>query len=232
MKKISSNLRVTEIATAANNFIRLYQGDANVGADVFLKTTMADIANLSGQLTEAIQRGVVKVGLDEADAARDDVIRDLGTLIEGYTAIPFVDQKDAARALKCIFDKYGKRIASEPFAVESSLIESMIIDFKVPEALTAIAILPGVAELLAQLRTAQDAFNAASDRRTEINAAIKQPTASELKKELVLLLNDRLIPFLDIMGMVNPDVFGAFTKQIEVEIERANATVAKRGTKE
>ena len=231
MRKLSSKLRVTEIATIASNLIRQYQWDTNVSTDDFLKKTIDGIDELSGQLTESIQRGTTKLGLDEADAVRDDAIRALGTLIEGYTAIPFEDQKEAAYALKSIFDKYGKRIASEPFAVESSLIESMIFDFNTPITLAAVATLPGVTELLGQLRAAQDAFNTASDKQTEANAAEKPPSATAIKKDMLTLFNDRLIPYLNTMMMANPDVFATFARQAEVEIDRANATVTQRSTK-
>ncbi len=231
MKKVSSKLRVTEIATIANNLIRQYQWDPNINSDAFLKKTVDEIDELSGRLTESIQRGTTKLGLDEADAVRDEAIRDLGTLIDGYTAIPFADQKEAAYAIKSIFDKYGKRIAIEPFAVESSLIESMLVDFSTPITIAAIQSLPGVAELIVKLRKAQDDFNAASDKQTA-NAADKPASATELKKEMLTLLNDKLIPYLNTMMMANPDVFGTFAKQAEVEIDRANATVTKRSNDE
>ena len=231
MKKVSNNLRVTEIATIANNLIRQYQWDPNINSDAFLKKTVDEIDELSGRLTESIQRGATKLGLDEADAVRDEAIRDLGTLIDGYTAIPFANQKEAAYALKSIFDKYGKRIAIEPFAVESSLIESMLVDFSTPITIAAIQNLPGVAELIVKLRKAQDDFNAASDKQTA-NAADKPASATELKKEMLTLLNDKLIPYLNTMMMANPDVFGTFAKQAEVEIDRANATVTKRSNDE
>lgn len=231
MKKVSSKLRVTEIATIANNLIRQYQWDPNINSDAFLKKTVDEIDELSGRLTESIQRGTTKLGLDEADAVRDEAIRDLGTLIDGYTAIPFADQKEAAYAIKSIFDKYGKRIAIEPFAVESSLIESMLVDFSTPITIAAIQSLPGVAELIVKLRKAQDDFNAASDKQTA-NAADKPASATELKKEMLGMLNDKLIPYLNTMMMANPDVFGTFAKQAEVEIDRANATVTKRSNDE
>ena len=228
MKKVSSKLRVTEIATVANNVVRQFQWDPKVSDDAFLKVTIDEMDELSARLTESIQRGTTKLGLDEADAVRDEAIRALGTLIEGYTAIPFADQKEAAYALKSIFDKYGKRIASEPFAVESSLIESMLVDFGAPITVAAVHSLPGIAELLAQLRKAQDDFNAASDRQTAANATEKPASATELKKEMLGQMNERLIPYLNTMMMVNYDVYGTFAKQVEVEIERANSTTGQR----
>ena len=141
------------------------------------------------------------------------------------------DPKDFVELWKNNFKATGKRIAIEPFAVESSLIESMLVDFSTPITIAAIRSLPGIAELLANLRKAQDNFNAASDKQTA-NAIDKPASATELKKDMLLLLNDRLIPYLNTMMMANPDVFGTFAKQTEVEIDRANGTVPQRSTKE
>ena len=225
MRKIKNSLRVTELDTVVANIIRQYEAEAKLGEDAFLKATMADIKVLSGKLTEAIKRNPVYVNLTEADTIRDNAIRDLGTLIDGYAAIPPVpyrDKKEAAYTLKSYFCKYGKRIADEPFAIESSLIESLLIDFSVAEAKPAIAALPGVAELLAILRSAQDDFNAASDRQTGAAAADKPPSATMLRKDLLRDVNEKLIPYLNTMMVVKPDVFEPFARIVEVEIDRAN----------
>ncbi len=226
MRKIKNSLRVTELDTVVANIIRQYEADARLGEDDFLKATMADIKVLSGKLTEAIKRDRAYVNLTEADTVRDNAIRDLGTLIDGYAAIPpvpYLDKKEAAYTLKSYYGKYGRRIADEPFAVESSLIESLLMDFSVSEAQPAIAALPGVAELLAILRSAQDDFNAASDRQTEIAAADKPPSATMLRRDLVRDINEKLIPYLNTMMMVRPEVFDPFARIVEVEIDRANS---------
>ena len=132
MKKVSCNSRITEIDTLVSTILRQYEANAALAKDAFLKEMMAELAPLSRQLTEAIKRDRVSSGLADADGVRDAVIMDLGTLLEGYTAIPFEDQKAAANAVKAVFDKYGKRIANESFARESSLIESLLIDLNAP----------------------------------------------------------------------------------------------------
>ena len=172
MRKLASSLRVTELDTLLSTLLRLYAADEALCKDAFMASTMAELAPLSRQLTEAVKRE--RTGsLAEADRVRDAVILDLGTLAEGYTAIPFEAQKTAAFAVKAVFDKYGRRIVSESYATESSLIESLLIDLSAPELAGMIAQLPGIAELIAALRRAQDDFNVAKDQQTE-RAASKE----------------------------------------------------------
>ena len=87
---------------------------------------------LSAEITTAINRDKVSTSLEDADAKRDELIRQLGTLLAGYGAIPLADKKAAAEKLSAVYDKYGKAIENEPYARESSLIESMLEDFAAP----------------------------------------------------------------------------------------------------
>lgn len=227
MRKLASSLRVTELDTLLSTLLRLYAADEALCKDAFMASTMAELAPLSRQLTEAVKRE--RTGsLAEADRVRDAVILDLGTLAEGYTAIPFEAQKTAAFAVKAVFDKYGRRIVGESYATESSLIESLLIDLSAPELAGMIAQLPGIAELIAALRRAQDDFNVAKDQQTERAASDDAPSATSLRKNLIAKVNDRLIPYLNAMAIANEAVFGAFIKQVEVEIGRANDSVSRR----
>ncbi|MBQ9242948.1 MAG: hypothetical protein IJ165_06950 [Proteobacteria bacterium] len=227
MKKVSCNSRVTEIDTLISTILRQYEANAALAKDAFLKEMMAELAPLSRQLTEAIKRDRVSSGLADADGVRDAVIVDLGTLLEGYTAIPFEDQKAAAIEVKAVFDKYGKRIANESFARESSLIESLLIDLNAPVLSGAIKQLPGVPELISSLRRAQDDFNAANDLQTEL-AAEKTTSATSLRKEIIARFNERCIPYLNVMALSADEAYGAFIKQVEIEINRVNDTVSRR----
>ena len=74
---------------------------------------------------------------------------------------------------------------------------------------------PGIAELIAALRRAQDDFNVAKDQQTERAASDDAPSATSLRKNLIVKVNDRLIPYLNAMA-------------IENEIGRANDTVSRR----
>ena len=83
---------------------------------------------------------------------------------------------------------------------------------KVAEGIKALA---GVAELVAQLHEAQDAFAAAYDGYIKAKAG-KCDSASSLKKPLVALINDGIVPYLNIVAAMAEN------------IKRANDIVAPR----
>lgn len=229
MKKINSSLRVTELDTLSDVLVRLYKdsssGESAISKDVNLSGIMAEVEKLSAEITTAIKKDKVSASLDEADIARDEIIRNLGDALTGYAAIPIEAKKAAAQKLLSTFGKYGKQITSKNYAEESSLIESMLEDFAADSLKTDVAELDGVGDLLDSLRSAQDGFNKANDEYTAANVG-KGESATSVKKTLLTALNYKLVPYLTAVGAL--DSYKVFVSKCEAEITKANATVSNR----
>lgn len=224
MTKVNARARVTELDSLSDALVRFYKAQEALAQDAMLSSIMAEIEEQSARLTTAIRRDAVSSTLEEADARRDEEVRLLGTLVEGYTAIPFEAQQKAAESLKAAFDKYGKKITSESYASESSLIESLLEDFASLSAEQKA--LPGVGERVQSLRDAQDAFNKASDEYVTAKIS-KGESATAVKKTLAATLNDRLVPYLTVTATL--ETHKAFATQVESEIKNTNDTVSRRG---
>ncbi|MDE5898602.1 MAG: hypothetical protein K2H09_04990 [Treponemataceae bacterium] len=224
MNKVTTNVKVTELDSLSDTLVRLYKAQETLAQDAMLSSIMAEIEAQSVRLTTAIRRDTVSSTLEEADARRDEAVRLLGTLVEGYTAIPFEAQQKAAESLKATFDKYGKKITGESYANESSLIESLLEDFASLSAEQKA--LPGVGERVQALRDAQDAFNKASDEYA-VAKSDKGESATAVKKELAATLNERLVPYLTVAASL--DTHKAFATQTEAEIKKTNEAVSRRG---
>lgn len=225
MTKLFARIRATEADSASDALLRLYKA-ANLENDTFLSEAFKELESLSARLTTAIKKDVANSRLDECDGARDEAVRNLGTLIQGYAVIPIPEKKEAAKRLEAAFSKYGKKIVNENYASESSLIESLLEDlgaFK-PE----MKILEGVEILVEQLRHAQDEFNAANDAYT-VAKSEKGENATEIKKTLVAFVNERLVPYLGAVRLAEP--YAKFASQVETEIKRINDAAARRSKK-
>lgn len=225
MNKVISKVRVTEVDGLSDALVRLYKADEGVSSDVFLKSVMDEIEKLSVSITTAIKQDKVLSNLEEADSVRDEAVKNLSTLLDGYSVFPVAAKKEAAQKLKAVFDKYGKSITTANYVSESSLIESLLEDFSKEEAVSS---LDGIKEILGQIRSAQDSFVKASD---EYNAAstVKTESASSLKKPLLSAINDKLIPYITAMKMANSAVYVDFATKAEGEIKRVNEIVLRRG---
>lgn len=226
MNKVISKVRVTEVDGLSDALVRLYKADEGVSSDAFLKSVMDEVEKLSVSITTAIKQDKVLSNLEEADGVRDEAVKNLSTLLDGYEVFPVAAKKEAAKKLKAVFDKYRKSIITANYVSESSLIESLLEDFSKEEE--TVGALDGVKEILEQIRSAQDSFVKASD---EYNAAstVKTESASSLKKPLLSAINDKLIPYITAMQMANSAVYADFATKAEGEIKRVNEIVLRRG---
>lgn len=226
MNKVISKVRVTEVDGLSDALVRLYKADEGISSDAFLKGVMDEIEKLSVAITTAIKQDKVLSSLEEADGVRDEAVKNLSTLLDGYEVFPVAAKKEAAKKLKAVFDKYGKSITTANYVSESSLIESLLEDFSNEEE--TVCALDGIKEILEQIRSAQDSFVKASD---EYNAAssVKTESASSLKKPLLSLINDKLIPYITAMQMANSALYADFATKAEGEIKRVNEIVLRRG---
>ena len=230
MKKVRPSVRITDADTVSDALVRLYKDAAAkkgaIAKDVALAAIMGEVEKLSADITTAIKKDKVSTSLEEADARRDKIIRSLGTLLTGYGAIPLADKKDAAERLLAVYNKYGKSIATETYARESSLIESMLEDFAADNLASSITLLDGAGDLIGGLRSAQDEFNKANDSATAALTA-KGESAYSVKKPLLAAINDRLVPYITAMGAVSAEYADLGTRA-DVEIAKANASVARK----
>ena len=230
MKKVRPSVRITDADTVSDALVRLYKDAAAkkgaIGKDTALAAIMGEVEKLSADITTAIKKDKVSTSLEEADAKRDEIIRQLGTLLTGYGAIPLADKKAAAEKLLTVYNKYGKSIATETYARESSLIESMLEDFAAENLASSITLLDGVGDLIGGLRSAQDEFNKTNDSATAALTA-KGESAYSVKKPLLAAINEKLVPYITAMGAVSAEYADLGTRA-DVEIAKANASVARK----
>ena len=232
MKKVNSVLRVTEADSLSVSLVGLFDEDAALSDDSFLAALFGEIKASSANLTTAIKRTKVSSSLDEADSVRDEAVRSLGNALSGYASLPIASKKDAAEKLLEVYKKYGKNIVNANYASESSLIESLLEDLEAEKFKACIELLDGVAEIIKNLRDAESAFKAANADYVRASAiSSEQESAYAIKKSLILLINDRLLPYLSTMVMVNAEKYAAFVRQVEIEISRTNETTARRSKK-
>lgn len=226
MNKINAKIRIADLDGLSDSIVRIYKADSAVQSDAFLKGAFSELETLSAQITTAILQDKTVSTLDEADSARDEVLRNLGAVLAGYASFPVADKKAAGIFLKSIYDKYIKAgIIKAAYNAESSMIESLIGDFSGAEALANIEKLDGIDVLLEQLRSAQDSFTAANDDYVK-SVASKGVSATSLKKPLLSVMNDKIVSYLNLMQ--GNEALAEFSKSVEKEISRVNDSLQKK----
>ena len=98
MKKVISTLRIAEINGLADSIVVHYKNESGLNGDAFLSGVMAEVEALSAKITAAIRQDRAVSSLDEADTVRDNAVKSLGTLLEGYAAIPLAGKRASAQS--------------------------------------------------------------------------------------------------------------------------------------
>lgn len=231
MFKVNSSLKNTELDGLSDTFVRLYKANASAAKDTFVAATMAEIERLSAEITTAILQDKAVSTLEAADAERDKAITALGKALAGYAALPIAAKQTAAAPLLAVYEKYAKAgITKASYISESSMVESMLEDLAAEPLAAHIAALEGVAESVAAIRAAQDAFTAANDAYVAANES-KGASASSVKKPLLAAINEKLVPYLNAMQIAKNEDCAAFASGVESEIARVNEAVARRSKK-
>ncbi len=227
MKTLDHNIRVAEILTFGTKLGLYYEDEESLTTDDFLSVIMSEIIGLSKDITTAYNQDKIKSEFEEADIVRDEAIRSLGSLIEGYAVFPLEAKQTAVKPIKAIFNKYGKKIVNSSYAVETGQIKSLLEDLSAESLTENIAALDGMSETIEAVRSAQTAFD---ELDVEYSKALSQKadSASSYRKPLLIAINDKLVAFLNMAVLVFPDKYTTFADRVEQAVNEANTTVNKR----
>jgi hypothetical protein len=229
--KLSSISRVTEVDAASRRMLGAYK-TTNLITDPHLSRMFTDLEGRSPALTAAINQSKADGQLEKFDENRDQPLRSLSYLVEGYLHYPDPALVEAAETVDHVFGKYGLRVTDESYATESSLIASLLDDLSKPKLQDAIALLPGCADIITSLQTAQQAFETARIAYEQEKAEEStRMNATALKAKVLEIINDKIVVYLRAMEVVDEANYGAFARTISTIIDANNETVKKRGKK-
>ncbi len=228
LNKLIYYSRTTEINATTARIISAYQ-QANLSEDAYLSGVFTALEQQNTQLSDAINRSNYESVLAEKDDVRDKLVKGIHYLLMGFVLHPDTVIQEAAMKVKAVFDRYGVGIASETYASESSLINALLRDFQEGSIQTALTQIPGCVAMCESLQTAQTDFEQTRleyEKQSSIEAQLK--SASDIKKEVVKIINDQLLVYLTAMNQVQPQVYGDIYLTIDKIIETNNNTVKNR----
>nr|WP_319511848.1 DUF6261 family protein [uncultured Draconibacterium sp.] len=228
IEKMLTNSRTTDVHGTTRLLINAFQQSA-LTEDRPLMQLFTTIAEQNTGLGNAIDRSKAQSILADKDDIRDAADRAVGYLVKGYTYHPDETIRNAALLVERMFDKYGFAVTREGYVTESSHLVSMLTDLAAPEIQAAIVLLSGVAENIAALQTAQNDFeNTQAQYAEELAEEDNLPNATNLKKEVLALLNDDLVVFLRSAERFQAETYGTFAAVVAKIIADNNIAVRKR----
>lgn len=223
--------RNAEVSNVTNLTIEAYN-QSGLSSDAHLSKIFAELIPLFGQLSQAIKRMKAESELEEKDELRDNAVRGVFFAVQAASYQPNAAIQSAAQSVSKVLDKYGLSMISESYAVESGLVDSLLSELAKPAIQTAVAAIPGCADLVAQLQAAQADFEASSlTYEQEKGKEGQLDNATTLKNAVVKQLNARLVVYLNAMQTVDVETYGNLANTIAQIISDNNITVRKRHKK-
>lgn len=230
MTRVTKSARVTEIEALAVKLLAIYANDNGLKNDTFYVSQFEQLRTLWLELVDAIKRGKAQSDMEEKDTARDKAVCDFADMITGYMAFPIPEKREAAATLKAIFDKYGRSIINESYDNESGFIDSLLRDLNKQEIVDVIAKLDGMGTCVEKLSDAQQAFITANYEWAKAQQADAAATnATKAKHGVILVINERLVPYLSARS-IEP-AYKVVADLVEQEIAKTNAAVDSRSSK-
>jgi len=220
--------KVTEVDGTATQIIQGFDA-TTLNTDSTMEQIFSELKPLSVLFTTAIRRMKEKSESKAYDEKRDEKVDAFYYLLLSFSHHPDEQIKNAALYLLTIFDNYGLAVKEESLTRESSLINSLLTDLGKNKALTNIALVPQCDTYVAALQQAQSDFE--SNRLSFEEALAEEGTlenATALKKEVVTLINKKLVPYLNVMAQINDATYGSYARTVTEIIAANNEIVKKR----
>ncbi|MCG6188188.1 DUF6261 family protein [Maribellus maritimus] len=231
IEKLIYQSRTTEVDAVSERMIGAYQ-KSDLGGDIHLAKIFSDLQDSSAHLTDAVKQTKAQSELEQQDEIRDNKLRALYYLVNGFLHHPDPAVQNAAKEVKKIVDKYGLAVTGETYSAESSLISSLLGDLAKPLLQSSVAALSGCAELITALQEAQTGFEQTRlDWESEKARESTHRSATDVKNEVVEIINDKLVIYLRAMEMVDAENYSKFARVNAQIISDNNEMVKKRRKK-
>ncbi len=229
--KLINYCRVGEVGQVGGQIVQTFE-EYTIEDKPVISAIIADIKDRSSALNLAWKKSEQESNLADKDATRDDKYRAFFYTVTGATYSPDAEKKAAAQRLSAIFNKYGLEAAGKNYDEESTDLISFLSDLRSAEAVADIAKIEDLSAIVSELKLAQNHFNqAVADWKMASGNDKNKSSATEIKKELVEIINGEFIPFLKVMLKRDKATFEKFAATVSQIISDKNEAVKKRKSK-
>lgn len=231
LTKLMTNSRATEAGSASGRILIAYRR-TNLNGDTYLANIMVLLEKQTKDLTTAIDRDRAKSALKEKNAVRDNHWRSLSYQLLGAVHHPTPEVQSAGKKVYHVFEKYGLALMRKSYATQTTLIRSFLMDLSEPDMQQPIELISGCRERLALLGTAQEEFEDSRLKwQTTRGQERKLVSATQIKQQMVRLVNQQLVDYLRAMQQVDDATYGNLTRTVSKIIAETNLQVKRRAKK-
>ncbi len=226
--KIHARSRAVDVSPTATSILKDFT-KRDFSADPYMTLQIGKLNDSNELMTQAINEKIANSILAPIDEKRDNNTRVIFYEVDAKELWTNTAISEAASVVAVELDKYGFEIIDMAYATESANINALLKDLKKPEVAEAIAILPGLSDLIKELEASQEEFETAYlqvvDMKIEKEKLI---SATKLSRVIREQINTEIIVYLKAMAMSKPDTFKDCAKVVGKVITNNNRNVRNR----
>ena len=220
ISKLNGKIRVMELSVLIEKITVVLERNTTI-ENPFLPTLTKMARAFTSELQSSINSSKVYSNIEESDNLRDKSIRALFNMVTGLTYFPDPEIKEAAKTVLDVLNNYSLDMLKGNYDRETALVKKLVADFGKTVVATAMAKLPGVSDLLAELSANQTKFDEAQ-QAWNVARVKDEKSPTEIKREVVPFINSVLLSFLDVAFYLQNDIYKDMALEIEGFIESEN----------
>lgn len=230
MNKLHLGVRIGELWSTCYGIVSAFYAFANISDDEYLIQQIEQLEKLVKQLQTSTNAKKIKSDLKTKDDARDKCVRAINSSLKGFSVMPEPSISEPAKRLLDIFNRVGVKVCMLPHGIKSSQIEGLLRQFKSDANQADIKALAGFSAAIQQLDEAQTAFDKSyiALLKAKTDRDLYFTTATKLKEPLFELLNETIVPYLNVMVRKDEEKYGVFARDTKTYIDDSNAAVRRR----
>ena len=226
--KILSKSRAGDVSATATSILNDFT-KRDFSADLYMTSQIGKLNDSNELMTEALNEKAANSILGPIDDKRDNNLRVIFYEVNAKELWPNTAISEAASVVAEELDKYGFETIDMAFATESANINALLKDLKKKKVAEAIAILPGLSDLIQQLEASQEEFETAYLQVVDMKIEKeKLKSATKLGRVIRTQINTEIIVYLNAMAMSKPDTFKDCAKVVGKVIANNNSKVRNR----
>lgn len=233
--QILKSCSVGEVGSIASNTLNEL-GKKTWENDSFLTAIIEKLTPETALLqktTGTVRKSTYTIKLAETDAVFDRSYLATKQFVLANTFSVDPDHAENAQKVWNIFEAHDLQLYRLGYEKQIFRTSSLIEQLKSDEMQPVVDSLIGVSESLEIMENSHNILKDLFRMSMEEEAAKEKMIAPSVQKMVVCdLMNDELLPYLDVMSKVKPDVYGETTKVITQYIESVNTKNRARRTKE
>ncbi|MCG8513597.1 MAG: DUF6261 family protein [Halanaerobiales bacterium] len=228
--KLNAKVRLGELSGTITNVTEAHNEKSEISNDSTLSMLINELINTNNKFTAAYNQDKVLSELENFDEQRDAAMRSVYHYVQGCTHLPQGNTATAAHKVFTLLTKYGIGIVSQSYNQQTGEINSLLNDLSMPDNAEAVATIPSLSDMVASLHEAQRNFEQAYAQFLARSSDNKL-NASDIKPQLLNILNNKLVVYLRSQVIFNPETYNAFAAKVATAINRTNSNIKERTAK-